>query len=106
MEDCLAALGNRKTCVVRELTKIHEEVISGSLAELAERNLQIKGEIVLIIDSAEIPDDKSSSGAEKNIHERFAELEKEFDRKIALKMAAKEFGMGKSEAYRILQIKK
>lgn len=102
--DCLEILGNRKAVVVRELTKLHEEVISGSLQELVEKDLQLKGEIVLIVDKDESPELRVESG--KSIEERFAELEKDFDRKIALKKVAKEFGLSKSEAYRILQTKK
>lgn len=104
--DCLEVLGNRKAAVVRELTKLHEEVISGSLQELVEKDLQLKGEIVLIIDAQEVEGNKSKVEGQIDIFARFAELEKEFDRKIALKKTAKEFGMSKSEAYRILQTKK
>jgi len=43
----------------------------------------------------------------KTLAERLKELESEnLDRKVALKKAAKEFGMSKSEAYRILQAEK
>ncbi len=104
LADCLEVLGNRQACVVRELTKLHEEIIRGSLTELVEKNLQVKGEIVLVIDRLVIPDSKFQ--IPDSIFERFAELEKEFERKIALKKVAKEFGLGKSEAYRILQTKK
>ncbi len=103
--DCLEVLGNRKTCIVRELTKLHEEIIKGSLTELVEKDLQLKGEIVLIIDSTSVQSPESEVQSQKDIVTRFAELEQEFEKKIALKKVAKEFGMSKSEAYRILQIK-
>ncbi len=101
--DCLEVLGNRKTCIVRELTKLHEEVIDGNLADLVEQNLQLKGEIVLVFDRELI--ESAEVENKQTIFERFAELEPEFERKIALKKVAKEFGMSKSEAYRILQTK-
>lgn len=104
--DCLEVLGNRQICIVRELTKLHEEIIKGSLTELIERNLQLKGEIVLIIDSEIVQSLNPKVQSPNDIYVRFTELEKEFERKIALKKVAKEFGMGKSEAYRILQTKK
>jgi 16S rRNA (cytidine1402-2'-O)-methyltransferase len=103
--DCLEVLGNRQACIVRELTKLHEEIIGGNLAELVESNLQLKGEIVLVIDAKQIKDQKSKIKNQPNIFERFTELEKEFERKIALKKVAKEFGLSKSEAYREIQIK-
>ena len=52
---CLAALaqglGDRDAAVARELTKLYEECISGSLTELAERyrNAPPKGEIVIVV---------------------------------------------------------
>ena len=46
-----AALGGRQAAVARELTKRHEELVSGSLPELAERyaGTEPKGEIVLLV---------------------------------------------------------
>lgn len=50
--DLYAAFGNRRLAIVRELTKIHEEVIRTTLEEAAEKyaNGALKGEIVLIIE--------------------------------------------------------
>lgn len=104
LTDCLEILGNRRAAVARELTKIHEEVVRGSLQELAKIFLekQVKGEIVLVFDQFEISDSKTAATG-KTISERVAELEREgFDRKTSLKKAAKEFGLSKSEAYRML----
>jgi len=104
--DCAEVLGNRKAAVVREITKIHEEIVLGNLTELAQKFSlgEVKGEIVLVISRAEISDLKFQISDEKSLVERVAELEKEgIDRKLALKRAAKEFGLPRSEAYRILQ---
>ncbi len=51
LADALAVLGDREAAVARELTKKFEEVISGSLSELADRYVdeKPKGEIVVII---------------------------------------------------------
>jgi 16S rRNA (cytidine1402-2'-O)-methyltransferase len=51
----LAALDpDRPVAVCRELTKIHEEVVRGSAAELAERyaGAEVKGEVVLVVGPA------------------------------------------------------
>ncbi|MEZ5429147.1 MAG: 16S rRNA (cytidine(1402)-2'-O)-methyltransferase [Pyrinomonadaceae bacterium] len=103
--DCLEILGDRPAAVVRELTKLHEETITGNLKDLAERfsRENLKGEIVLVFDRHQNP--KSQTPNPKSLVDRVAELETEgLDRKRALKQAAKESGLSKSEAYRILHI--
>jgi 16S rRNA (cytidine1402-2'-O)-methyltransferase len=107
--DCLEILGNRKSAVVREITKLHEEIVLENLEELAENFSQIvvKGEIVLVFDRTEVQSPKSKVKSQKSIGERVAEFENEgIERKLALKKAAKEFGLARSEAYRILQSEK
>lgn len=106
LEDCLEILGNRKAVIVRELTKLHEEIISGNLTDLVSKNLQLKGEIVLVIEQQKTNYEPEKNN-KKTIGERILELESEgLERKNALKKAAKEFGLGKSEAYRIFQLDK
>ncbi len=105
--DCLEVLGDRKASVVRELTKMHEEISRGNLQDLAEKFGQDKpkGEIVVIINRQEISD--SEILKETSIFERIEELMNEgIDHKNALKKAAKEFGLTKSQAYRIIQTEK
>ncbi len=107
--DCFEVLGNRKAAIARELTKLHEETICGNLQDLAEKFSinQTKGEIVLVIERENISNLKSQISDKKTISERIAELEKEgFDNKNALKKAAKEFGLSKSEAYRQIKVKR
>ena len=57
LPDSLAALAalapDRPAAVCRELTKLHEEVVRGTLAELARRfRADVKGEIVVVIGGA------------------------------------------------------
>ncbi len=107
--DCLDILGNRKIAVVREITKLYEEIVLGTLEELAENfsQISIKGEIVLVIDREEVQGSRFKVQGSKSIVSRVAELEAEgIDRKIALKKAAKEFGLSRSEAYRLWQTEK
>jgi 16S rRNA (cytidine1402-2'-O)-methyltransferase len=55
LEDTLAALhdalGNRDAAVIREISKLHEETVAGSLSELADRyaGRPPKGEIVIVV---------------------------------------------------------
>lgn len=105
--DCLEVLGDRQAAIARELTKLHEEITRGRLGDLYTRYAatQTKGEIVLVIernDSKPIKRDEP----EKNLSTRVRELEnKGDDQKSALKKAAREFGISKSDAYRIVLAK-
>lgn len=47
-----AALGPRRACVARELTKVHEELVRGTLAELADRcrGQQVRGEVAIVVE--------------------------------------------------------
>ncbi len=46
--------GNRRAVVARELTKVHEELVRGTLSELAEQcgRRRVRGEVVLIVEGA------------------------------------------------------
>lgn len=109
LADCLEVLGDRQAAVARELTKLHEEFARGSLSELAERfgKTPTKGEIVLVIDRAQPGAMVHDGPNPKSLSKRLIELENEgLDPKTALKKAAKEFGLSKSEAYRLVQVKR
>ncbi|MEP7211949.1 MAG: 16S rRNA (cytidine(1402)-2'-O)-methyltransferase [Acidobacteriota bacterium] len=107
LADCLETLGNRDAAYGREITKLHEEFVRGSLDELAAQTAgqTIKGEIVLMIDRAR--DEVRSEREVSTLPARVREIEAEgTDPKQALKQAAREFGVGKSEAYRLVQADK
>jgi 16S rRNA (cytidine1402-2'-O)-methyltransferase len=56
--DLLEAVGDRRAAFVRELTKLHQEVMRGKLSELLERltDRELKGEVVLVVEgAAEVP---------------------------------------------------
>jgi 16S rRNA (cytidine1402-2'-O)-methyltransferase len=106
LADCLELLGDRPAAAVRELTKMHEETIRGRISTLIEHfsGASIKGEFVLVID-------RPGEGDIRPIHgtlvDRINELQLSgLDQKAALKAAAKEFGLSRSEAYRRLQAEK
>jgi len=95
----------RRAILLRELTKLHEEGIDGTLgsllAEVRERD-GLKGEIVLVLDrpSAETADASVADPLVARVAELVADGA---DRREALKRAARELGLGRAEAYRRLQ---
>ena len=107
LKDCFEELGDRNAVVARELSKIHEDYIRSRLSTLAKQfeTTSPKGEMVLLIDRASA---ENAVNIEQNtLSQRVDELESTgLDRRSALKQAAKEFGLSRSEAYRELQIAK
>jgi 16S rRNA (cytidine1402-2'-O)-methyltransferase len=95
--------------VARELTKIHEEFLRGTVAEvrreLAARD-RIRGEITLLVQApAAAASSAPRTEAAESIAARVARLEQEsgMDEKDALKHLARELHRSKSELYRELQ---
>lgn len=102
LADCLEILGDREAVIAREITKLHEEFSRAKISRLLSEysSATLKGEVVLLIDRVRGATPEREAGS--SLTRRLAELEAEgIDRKTALKRAAKEFGISRSEAYRI-----
>jgi 16S rRNA (cytidine1402-2'-O)-methyltransferase len=103
--DMVDILGSRRACLARELTKIHEEFIYGTLPKIREelmRRESILGEITLIIDRGS--GEKPSPGFPRSIREHL-ELETsrtDVPEKEALRAVARQRGISRREAYRLL----
>ncbi len=107
LDDIVGVLGSaRHVVIAREVSKIHEEFLRGRAADLLEeieRRGELKGEITLLIGKAE--EHPAAEASPGNIRQRVRELmaAENLNQMDALKLAAKEFGISKSEAYRELQ---
>lgn len=115
LRDAREVLGNRDAAVARELTKVHEEIARGSLEELAQRfsgEQPARGEMVVLISGANSSAERSAATGESTspshlLFQRVNELEsKGLDGKAALKQAARELGLKRAEAYRLLVAQK
>jgi 16S rRNA (cytidine1402-2'-O)-methyltransferase len=92
---------NRRAAVARELTKLHEEVIRGTLAELAAQlEGGVRGEVTLVIEGA---DDEPSAPSEIDLS-AFLEDSRERGEKLkdASKRLARLLGISGAEAYKRL----
>jgi 16S rRNA (cytidine1402-2'-O)-methyltransferase len=71
-----ATLGDREVAIVRELTKLHEECVSGILSELAERYADAapKGEIAIVVAPPPKPEGASSSEIDAALDEALTRL--------------------------------
>jgi len=107
LADCIEVLGDRSASIARELTKLHEEIATGDLSELLNKFSEstVRGEIVLVIDRGKKVVVANADTA--SLPARVKELENDGnDHKTALKRAAKEFGLSKSKAYRLMESSK
>jgi 16S rRNA (cytidine1402-2'-O)-methyltransferase len=101
--DLREVFGDRKCVVARELTKLHEEFVRGSLSELELPKRAERGEIVLLVEPPrDIRAKQPEGGATRSIGEEVEHLmsAEGLDQKSALKRVARSRGIGKSEAYR------
>ena len=109
LEDAVVVLGpDRPAAIARELTKVHEEFLRGTLAgvlDAVKGRGQVKGEITLLIGPATA---RKQTAPGVSLRERVEQImrEQQIEEKAALKKAAKERGVSKSEIYRELQLEK
>jgi 16S rRNA (cytidine1402-2'-O)-methyltransferase len=98
----------RRIVVARELTKVHEEFLRGTISkvrqELAARE-QVRGEITLLVDAQPQARAQAQARVQEKIADQIARLiaETGVDEREALKRLARERGLSKSELYRELQ---
>jgi len=112
LEDALETLGNRPAVIAREMTKVYEEFVRGHIEDLvaAVTKKPPRGEITLLIGPADGMATHAGASASPAITiplaRRVEEIMKErgVDRKAALKLAARERGLTRREAYKQLLI--
>lgn len=91
-----SAFGERKACAVREITKVHEQAISFNLSQGLQG--EKRGEYVLVVEGAKGQENPLNSLDERQhiIHY----INQGLDKKEAVKQAAKDRGISKSEMYK------
>lgn len=104
LTDCIRSFGpQRPACLARELTKLHEEFIRASLAELLAHTQQepIRGEYVLVI-AGITPDQTPHRASQEDVSRRLEDLLANGARlKEAASVLAKETGWASSELYKL-----
>ena len=101
-----------RVVVARELTKIHEEFVRGTVVEVRQQlsgRDRVRGEITLLIEAPAASSLSGGASQSANTHEKIAarlaaiQAANGIDEKEALKRLARELGRSKSEVYRELQ---
>ncbi len=93
-------LGGRKACLVREISKLHEEKVDFTLGSFPE-GITLKGEMALVVEGAS---DSGAALCELTVEEHFSHYVKEgLGEKEAMKAVARDRGVSKSEIYAVLK---
>ena len=110
LKELFEYLGNRNISIVRELTKLHEEVLKGNLeaiiADYEAEKIVVRGEYVLVIYIKILlkkREERQKSFEEISIKEHYEKYISEgMDKKEAMKAVAKDRGIQKREVYKEL----
>ena len=108
LQELLEVLGNRSATLCRELTKRHESVFVSTLEEIIAYHKENppKGECVLIVEGKSLREIKKENQEEfrkvpLNEHmDRY--MQQGYSKKDAMKLVAKDRGLGKRDIYRQL----
>lgn len=95
-------LGNRQIALCRELTKRHEEIIRGSLEDILNTQLTLKGEFVLVIEGFNQEENLDMEGLMGLIQET---IENGLSPSRAISKVAKDQNVSKNELYNYYQNK-
>ena len=102
LRDALDILGDVEVAVAREMTKLHEELIRGTISEVVAQleSRAVKGEVTIVFAAA------APVVVEVTAEEVAAEFERLRDggmrRNDAVKAVAEKFGLRKNEVYKML----
>src|SRR5258705_194648 len=103
VSDAREILGDRPACLAREVTKLHEEFLRGRLSQLAESLAErpARGEITLVVGPPVPSDSTRLADSTQSFSDRVEQLirQTKLDRQDALKLAAKERGLGRRPPY-------
>ena len=98
LQSCLDVLGNRHICIGRELTKVHEEFIRGTISEILPIASELKGEMVVVIEGNQDDYEKDiDMGQVLNMVN--TSIESGMSTSAAIKEVAKQTGIPKNQIY-------
>jgi len=108
LESVREILGDLAVVVAREVTKVHEEFVRGSVSEVLERLKQkpVKGEITVLVGPHSAPEENATPGQSIRRELERVMAEGDLDERAALKIVARARGISRSEAYRQWQLEK
>ena len=98
LQSCLDVLGDRHICIARELTKVHEEFIRGTISEILPIASELGGEMVVVIEGNQDDYEKDiDMGQIMNMVN--TSIESGMSTSAAIKEVAKQTGISKNQIY-------
>lgn len=99
LQDILENIGDIPACIVRELTKVHEEKTYGTISKLISNFEQPKGEFVIILDLNKMEDDEQDF-TKMTLEQQYLLYERQgLEKKEIIKQIAKDRKVSKNEIY-------
>ena len=99
LQDILENIGDIPACIVRELTKLHEEKTYGTISKLISNFEQPKGEFVIILDLNKREEDEQEF-TKMTLEEQYLLYERQgLEKKEIIKQIAKDRKVSKNEIY-------
>ena len=99
LKDLKEILGNRQVVLAREITKIHEEYIRGTIDEILAKSETLKGEMILVIEKNESMIENNLFG-NLSLEEHYQVYENQgLEKKEIIKKIAKDRNVSKNEIY-------
>lgn len=103
LEDALEVLGDTEVTVAREMTKMHEEFVSGTIGKVADTlraRDRVHGEITIVFAA---PAKEAATATPEELRAEFERLrDSGMRRNDAVKAVAEKFGLRKNDVYRLL----
>jgi 16S rRNA (cytidine1402-2'-O)-methyltransferase len=105
LQDALEILGNRQIVVARELTKIHEEVISGAIAAVLEGLVEPRGEFTLLLPPSEPAPATASGPSDDDLLHEFGRITEDVagSRREAIGLLAKRHDLPRRLVYEAIE---
>lgn len=99
LNDMIEILGNRKIAIIRELTKMYEEIFRGNIESAINKfsQEQIRGEFVLVIEGS----NEEIQEVDIDIKEELRKyIEEGYSKKASVKIVAEKYGLPKNQVYK------
>lgn len=111
LEDLIAVFGDRRCAAVRELTKLHEQALRGTISEIVSyfQAHDPRGEFVIVVEGSKekVTDKLKPDLGDLSLEQHLTYyLEQGHDRMSAMKLTARDRGLSKRDVYQILNAEK